>query len=189
MPAGRESKKSVLEEDAILKRKYTCIFKTLSQTSKLLFSFSIVQFNTSFFIPLEHSMFNQDQTETTMLKSNGTISKKANSIISKSKVVLWHMVFHTILWVSCITNTGLLPSTKRSQPLYQRFVTTYLVFKKQILSVLLCLDVKCTNRKTWISWSNERWWYPTYQEDVWLRWVLKVLTFRVIVSLSKYLCF
>ena len=88
MPAGRESKKSVLEEDAILIRKYTCIFKTLSQTSKFLFSFSIVQFNTSFFIPLEHSMFNQDQTETTTLKSNGTISKRAKSIISKSIVAL-----------------------------------------------------------------------------------------------------
>ena len=93
MPAipRRESRKSVLEEDAILIRKYTdytCSFKTLSQTSKLLFSFSIVQFNTSFFMPLEHTMFNQDQTETTMLKSNGTISKRAKSIISKSIVVL-----------------------------------------------------------------------------------------------------
>ena len=126
----KKSRKSVLEKDAILIRKYTdytCSFKTLSQTrtSKLSLLSSIVQFNMSFFIPLEHSMFNQDQTETTMLRSNGTISKRAKSIISKSIVAHWHMVFHTILWVSCTMNTMLLPSTRRSQPSYQRFATTY----------------------------------------------------------------
>ena len=91
-PAGRESKKSVSEKDAINRRKYTdytCSFKILSQTrtSKLSLLSFIVQSNMSFFIPLEHSMFNQDQTETTTLKSNGTISKRAKSIISKSIVV------------------------------------------------------------------------------------------------------
>ena len=57
------------------------------------------------------------------------------------------------------------------------------------MSVLLYLDVMYTIRKTWISSSNERWWHSTYQKDVWLRWVSKILTFRVIVLLSKYLYF
>ena len=42
MPAGRENKKSVLEEDAILIRKYTNSFRTLSQSSKNIKIFTFI---------------------------------------------------------------------------------------------------------------------------------------------------